>query len=181
MVFEPHNQISRARNTGAAAAVGEWLLFVDADSSPSEGLLADLRAAIESGTCLGGGSTIAADSDMFLFRTGIRAWNALSRLNRWGAGSFIFCERAAFSELGGFSVDLYASEELDLFQRLKRLARRRNRKIMILHRNPLHTSDRKMHLYSTRELLGFLGTTLLRPRRALRNAEDCRPWYDGRR
>ena len=181
VVFEPHNQISRARNTGAAAATGEWLLFVDADSSPSAGLLAELRAAIDSGTCLAGGSTIAADSDSFLFRAGIRAWNVLSRVCRWGAGSFIYCERAAFSELGGFSVDLYASEELDFFQRLKPLARSRGRKILILHKNPIHTSDRKMHLYSARELLGFLGRALLRPRRALRSAEDCRPWYDGRR
>ena len=145
------------------------------------GLFAELRAAIDSGSCLAGGSTIAADSDLFLFRMGIRVWNVLSRLSGWAAGSFIFCERTAFSELGGFSADLYASEELELFQRLKPLARRRGRKILILHRNPLHTSDRKMHLYSTRELLGFLGRTLLRPRRALRNAEDCRPWYDGRR
>src|SRR6185369_12224787 len=38
VVFEPHNQISRARNTGAAAATGEWLLFVDADSTPSRAL-----------------------------------------------------------------------------------------------------------------------------------------------
>ena len=181
VVFEPHNQISRARNTGAAAATGEWLVFVDADSTPSPELLRDLLAAIERGGVLAGGCTIAADSDSFLFRMGIRAWNVLSRVNRWGAGSFIYCERAAFSEIGGFSVDLYASEELDLFQRLKALARRRGRKILILHRNPLHTSDRKMHLYSSRELLGFLGRTLLRPRRALRNAEDCRPWYDGRR
>jgi len=181
VVFEPHNQISRARNTGAAAATGEWLLFVDADSSPSAGLLAELRAAIDSGTCLAGGSTIAADSDSFLFRMAIRTWNVISRICSWGAGSFIYCERKAFSELGGFSVDLYASEELDLFQRLKPLARRHGRKILILHGNPMHTSDRKMRLYSTRELLGFLGRTLLRPRRALRNAEDCRPWYDGRR
>ena len=181
MVFEPHNQISRARNTGAAAATGDWLLFVDADSSPSAGLLAELRAAIDSGTCLAGGSTIAADSDSFLFRAGVRAWNVLIRLGRWAAGSFIFCERAAFSELGGFSRDLYATEELDLIERLKPLARRRGRKIRILHRNPLHTSDRKMRLYSTREWLGFWGTTLLRPRRVFRSAEDCRPWYDGRR
>ena len=33
--FEPVNQISRARNAGAAAANGEWLVFVDADSFPS--------------------------------------------------------------------------------------------------------------------------------------------------
>jgi glycosyltransferase involved in cell wall biosynthesis len=147
VVFERHNQISRARNTGAAAAAGEWLAFVDADSSPSPGLFQDLQAAIESGRTLAGGSTIAADSDSFVFRVGIRAWNALSRISRWGAGSFIFCERAVFAELGGFSMDLYASEELDFFQRLKPLARHRGRKVLILHRNPLHTSDRKVRLY----------------------------------
>jgi glycosyltransferase involved in cell wall biosynthesis len=32
VVFEPVNQIARARNCGAAAATGDWLVFVDADS-----------------------------------------------------------------------------------------------------------------------------------------------------
>ena len=31
VVFEPHNQIARARNRGAGAARGEWLVFVDAE------------------------------------------------------------------------------------------------------------------------------------------------------
>ena len=31
VVFEPVNQIARARNTGASAATGDWFLFVDAD------------------------------------------------------------------------------------------------------------------------------------------------------
>jgi glycosyltransferase involved in cell wall biosynthesis len=181
VVFEPHNQISLARNRGAAGAAGEWLVFVDADSSPSPGLFRDLRSAIESGGCLAGGSTIAPDSDSFGFRLGIRAWNAISRISRWGAGSFIFCDAAAFRELGGFSEDLYASEELDFFQRLKPLARRRGRKILILHRHPLHTSDRKVRLYTWRELFGFAARVIRHPRRALRNAADCRTWYDGRR
>src|SRR5947209_3808370 len=34
VVFEPINQIARARNAGAAAATGNWLLFIDADSHP---------------------------------------------------------------------------------------------------------------------------------------------------
>ena len=181
VVFEPHNQISRARNRGAAGAAGEWLVFVDADSSPSPALFGDLRAATESGSCLAGGSTIAPEGEALAFRLAVRAWNAISRITRWGAGCFIFCERAAFSELRGFSEELYASEELDFFQRLKPLARRRGREILILHRYPLHTSDRKLRLYGWRALLGFLGRFLLHPRRSLRSAAACRPWYDGRR
>jgi glycosyltransferase involved in cell wall biosynthesis len=40
VVFEPVNQIARARNTGAAAADGEWLMFLDADSRPARELFA---------------------------------------------------------------------------------------------------------------------------------------------
>ena len=32
VVFEPINQIARARNSGAKAATGEWLIFIDAGS-----------------------------------------------------------------------------------------------------------------------------------------------------
>src|SRR5258708_35995593 len=40
VVFEPVNQIARARNRGAAAANGQWLLFIDADSRASRELFA---------------------------------------------------------------------------------------------------------------------------------------------
>ena len=51
VVFEPVNQIARARNRGAAAASGDWLVFVDADSYPSKGLFEDAR---EVGGAVGG-------------------------------------------------------------------------------------------------------------------------------
>jgi GT2 family glycosyltransferase len=181
VVFEPHNQISRARNRGAAAATGEWLLFVDADSTPSRALFEDLREAIEGGQVLGGGCTIAIDHDGLAVRAVLGLWNALSRSLRWAAGAFVFCRREAFCELGGFSEELYASEELDLSGRLKRLARVQGREFRILHRHPLHTSARKMHLYGWRELSVVFGRFLLSPRRVLRSAKDCSPWYDGRR
>jgi glycosyltransferase involved in cell wall biosynthesis len=44
VVFEPVNQIARARNSGARAACGDWLLFVDADSSPSPELFEEVLA-----------------------------------------------------------------------------------------------------------------------------------------
>jgi hypothetical protein len=109
------------------------------------------------------------------------AWNLVSRIKRWAAGSFIFCHAKAFHELKGFSEELYASEELELFQRLKLLAAERRRRITILHRTPLVTSARKVHLYSKREHLGFLLKTIFVWGRTLRSREECLTWYDGRR
>ena len=55
VVFEPVNQIARARNCGAAAATGDWLVFVDADSRPSAGLFDEVAEQILSGRWLAGG------------------------------------------------------------------------------------------------------------------------------
>ena len=154
VVFEPVNQISRARNTGASAATGDWLA---------------------------GGATVAIDSTDRLGRGVVAVWNAISRALRLAAGSFIFCDAQAFREVGGFSLDFYAAEELDLFTRLKRLARRRGRTIVILDAHPLVTSDRKARLYTKREIAaGFLKSAFTLGR-AVRNRDDCYIWYDGRR
>ena len=58
VVFEPLNQIARARNRGAMAASGDWLVFVDADSKPSRELFAEVAEQIESRECLAGGCTL---------------------------------------------------------------------------------------------------------------------------
>jgi glycosyltransferase involved in cell wall biosynthesis len=181
VVFEPVNQIGRARNTGAAHASGEWLIFVDADSHPSAALLEDVAQEIEGGRCLAGGSTIVYDNPHLPVRAIVGAWNITSRLNRWAAGSFIFCEAGAFRDAGGFNLEFFAGEEIDLSRRLKRAARRRGRKITILHKHPLLTSDRKMRLYTAREIVTFMLRAMLAPRRTLGNPSQCFAWYDGRR
>lgn len=181
VVFEPRNQIGRARNAGAACAGGDWIFFVDADSNPSVQLFSEAADYIRAGRCLAGGSTVAYEDPhpSVALVTGI--WNAVSRFNKWAAGSFIFCEAAAFRESGGFSDELYASEEIDLFRRLKRMARRDRRSIVILHRHPLRTSDRKLRLYGWREFFWFMVKTVVSRGRTLRSRQDCFAWYDGRR
>ncbi|HEX6267770.1 MAG TPA: glycosyltransferase, partial [Burkholderiales bacterium] len=159
-----------------AAASGDWLLFIDADCSPSPELFEDLRNEIERGACIGGGSTVTLAGAPAAVRFWVAAWNAVSRARSWAAGSVRFCEARAFRELGGFSRELYAAEEIDLSRRLKRRGR-----LVILHRHPLATSGRKAHLYSWREHLAFLLRMMLTGGRALRRREDCSVWYDGRR
>jgi glycosyltransferase involved in cell wall biosynthesis len=181
VVFEPVNQISRARNRGASAASGDWLVFVDADSYPSRELFADLAVVIQSGDCLGGGAVVKMDRAAGWTRVFIPLWNLISRVKRWAAGSFIFCEGGVFRELGGFSRELYAGEELDFSERLKKLAAQRKKKVLILRRHPLVTSARKAHLYSLREHLGMLWNTLRHRGENLKDRETCTLWYDGRR
>ncbi|HAB18250.1 MAG TPA: glycosyl transferase, partial [Verrucomicrobiales bacterium] len=179
--FEPINQIGRARNTGAAAATGKWLLFVDADSQPSPELFAAAAEAMESGQVIAGGTTVRLQGGGWILPLLAGSWNLVSRWGRWLAGSFIFVERSVFEELGGFNSEMFAAEEIDLTKRLRPLARRRRQRIVILYRTPLETSARKAHLYSSRELLGFLFRSVLRPAATVTRREACSPWYDGRR
>jgi len=181
VVFEPVNQIARARNTGAARATGDWLIFVDADSHPSEALFADVAEHMVRGHCLAGGSTVQFDTASPALRFVAGGWNAWSRLNRWAAGSFVFCRTDVFREVNGFNLGLYAGEEVELFRRLKRVARRTGRTVVILHRHPIRTSGRKVQLYSWGEISLFMLKTVVGGGRTLRNPDACFTWYDGRR
>lgn len=181
VVFEPINQIGRARNTGAKAATGDWLLFIDADSQPSPELFATTEAVMTAGRAVAGGSTIRLESGHPTADFVCGLWNCLSRWRRLLAGSFIFVEAVAFRQVGGFSEEFFAGEELDLSKRLHELARQRQREIVILQQHPLLTSARKVRLYSTWEHLRFVLRAGMRPGAALRNRDSCHTWYDGRR
>ena len=181
VVFEPVNQISRARNTGAGVATGDWLVFVDADSHPSRELFADTADAMTNGPFIGGGVTVRLDefSLSLSFFTGL--WNFTSRIRKWCAGSFIFCEAQAFRSIGGFSAEFFASEELDLSKRLTACAKPRGQRLVILHRHPLITSARKMRLYKHRDYVRLLWRMFLTQGDAVKQREACYIWYDGRR
>jgi glycosyltransferase involved in cell wall biosynthesis len=181
VVFEAVNQIARARNAGAAAATGQWLLFLDADSRLNPGLAAELRQVLVSGRRVGCGSTMYMSGLPWWAYALMRWWNGLSRLCQWAAGSFLACRTDAFRAVGGFSEELYAAEEIDLSRRLKRWGRARGQYFPVLHRYPLLTSSRKLRLYTGREIAAQLGRLIARPWRSLHSRDALGLWYDGRR
>lgn len=182
VVFEPINQIGRARDAGARVATGEWLIFIDADSWPSTELFADIADRIASGRYLGGGSTVALEAGTpFFARFFCGCWNTVSRLARWAAGSCVWVEATAFREAGGFGTEFYAGEEVFLSRRLHRVARARRLKFRVLAAHPLATSSRKLKLYTFTESIRFFGRMFFSAGRAAKDPKACHLWYDGRR
>jgi glycosyltransferase involved in cell wall biosynthesis len=177
VVFEPHNQIARARNTGARAALGEWLVFVDADTRIPPEALREALDLLESGTVAGGGSVFRMDCGGN--RSGalvVRTWTWISRRFHIAAGSFLFARSDAFAEVRGFPLGVYAGEELWLSRSLKRWGRRRGMGFRVLHRHPVSTSGRKLEWFPPWFLAGTFLLMTICPFLS-RSRAFCRIWY----
>jgi len=124
-------------NAGAAAATGEVLFFLHADSVPPPDALARIAAALADPRAVGGA---------FEHRFAEPAWSlrAITLVNRiryrltrnWYGDQGIFVRADVFRALGGYR-NLTIMEDLDFSQRLKRRGR------SVLVRVPLVTSGRR--------------------------------------
>lgn len=181
VVFEPINQIGRARNSGATVATGEWLLFVDADSLLNPGMVADILNMIESGQYVGCGSVMHMPDLPWWGKAAIQLWTIFSVVFHWASGALVVCRADAFREVGGFNQELFAADEIDLSQLLKKWGRKHGLKFTILTRHPLVTSPRKVQLYSGWEIVSQILRVVFSPRRSLQDKKKLPIWYDGRR
>lgn len=168
-------QIAAARNAGARAATGEFLLFVDADTTITRAVVAAARQAVLDGA-VGGGCAVRFDGPLPLWA------KACESLARWGSrwvgmapGCFLFCSREAFLEVGGFDETVFAGEEAVMSRRLKGVGR------FVMLREAVITSGRKLRAYSGWELASALGGLALRGRRGVQGRQRLDLWYGPRR
>jgi glycosyltransferase involved in cell wall biosynthesis len=176
VVFEPHNQISRARNTAARHAQGEWLIFLDADTLLPAELLQSTIDTINGGGIGAGGALVEFDrpvNNHAAMRV-LRFWNTISKCLKVAAGSYIYCQREAWTETRGFDETVYAGEELFFSRRLKRWGRKRGLGFRILT-SPVMTSPRKLQWYGPWQLLRHT-LSLARPG-SMKRRENCALWY----
>jgi glycosyltransferase involved in cell wall biosynthesis len=175
VVAVDRRQIAAARNAGAAAARGNVLIFVDADTIVPAATLAAVLAALARGAVAGGASARLQRDDPRWARA---AWAPF----QWGmialrlpGGAFMFATRAAFEAAGRFDERYFASEEIHLGRALKRVGPFR------MVRPPVITSGRKFRLLGARGVARAWLRMAARGPRVLRGRERLGLWYDSHR
>ncbi|MEW6671261.1 MAG: glycosyltransferase [Thermodesulfobacteriota bacterium] len=176
IIFEPRNQISRARNAGADAAGGDYLIFLDADTLLPPDLLKSALKNLADGACCGGGAWVSSiEAPPAAVLRSIELWNRLSRAFNWAAGCFIYTLRQGFEAVGGFSEKVYASEEIWFSRQLRAWGKSKGLTFRIIKHPPIATSVRKLHWFTPRQAL-LLIILMIFPL-ALRSRLLCAYWY----
>lgn len=177
VVSEPVNQISRARNAGARAATTGRFVFLDADTLPSAELLAAAMAKLDAGSA-GGGAFIelAIDGPASPAHRFLPALSWLLMKMGICGGSFMFCRRDAYEDIGGFSEKVFAAEDVFMSRALRSWGKKNRRSFDILVDTPIRSSDRKLHLHSPAKLSFYLLLFAVFPF-AVRYKSFCRLWY----
>ena len=168
-------QIAGTRNTGARAATGDILLFVDADTMIGANIVLAVIDSIQRGA-IGGGAHIQFDPPIPMYaKILLPIVQATNKRIGILSGCFLFCTRSAFDAVGGYNETVYAAEEAFFSRALKREG-----PIITLNETVV-TSGRKLRTYSAWELLSTLARLALRGTRGVRHRENLSLWYGPRR
>ncbi|MBW2466574.1 MAG: glycosyltransferase [Deltaproteobacteria bacterium] len=177
VIFEPHRQIAKARNSGARAAKSDFLVFLDADTIVPPQLLQNAISLLSRKGFCGGGTLLSFDSQLpFLADCLVRFWNWLSKTGKLAAGSFIFCLARGFHDIGGFDENIYAAEEITFSRKIKAWGKKHGLPFTIIDSQPVITSGRKFHWYSSLQIALLLVLFTIFPF-ALRSRSLCNFWY----
>ena len=170
-----HRQIAATRNSGARAAQGERLFFVDADTIINARIVTSASRRMDKGA-VGGGAPARFDNAAPLYAQFLVLWfGCWMRLAGIAGGAFLFCTREAFEAVGGFNEQLFGAEDSALSWALKREGR-----FVVLWRFVV-TSGRRMHGVRGLQMIGTLLRIGFFPKTLRQRSSVKKIWYDSNR
>ena len=178
VVTETERNIAKVRNTGAGAASGDVLVFIDADSIVRPGIFEKIVEAASDQRCFGGSAAVEYEPiegrTLILWFT--KLYPILGELMKMRGGALQFCRADIFRELGGFDATIYVGEDIDFGWRLDRLARDRGSHTTFIEQPKVLTSSRRwQHMGFLRLMFFTHPITVFAARRVQSFWKD---WYD---
>ncbi len=132
VIIDKGHGVARARNKGAAAARGEILLFLDADTKPKYNLLEeyekafrDKELAVATGLILPLEKRKLRIKLGYIFVSVIFVWISIALGRPSVIGSNFAVRKKVFKKSGGFNPGLVTYEDWDLSKRLKKYGKAR--------------------------------------------------------
>jgi len=173
-----HRQIAATRNSGARAAVGERLFFVDADTTINSKAVAAALRQMDKGAVGGGGTVWLGKGEVvplyIRLISGLQI--ILAKAGGITGGAFLFCTSEAFRATGGFNERLFWAEEGDFILKLKREGR------FVVLANPVLTSGRRFRTTHGSQVLSLCARAILSPRTLFTQRSSVEKiWYDSNR
>ena len=173
-----HRQIAATRNSGARAAKGDRLFFVDADTIINPRTVASALRAMEKGALGGGAPAWFEEKELVpLYFRPLRPLAILvPKLAGFTGGACMFCTREAFRATGGFDERLYWADEIAFALALKREGR------FVVLWDRVSTSARRLRKISGLQLLAGGVRLLFTPRKVFTDRSLVENvWYDPNR
>ncbi len=140
---EMQHNVAKVRNTGAKLSNGDVIVFVDADTVVPDNLLSRIVDVMSDGTCFGG----AVDPDYRPMKLTVKAylqfWRIIGKLTGMAQGATQFFRRDVFFALKGYDETLFMGEDVDLYWRLKRFAKRQKGSVVFIEDTRVVPSTRR--------------------------------------
>lgn len=157
VVSETEHNIGKVRNTGAASAKGDILVFIDADSIVRPGILEQIIEATNDPKCFGGAAAVEYEpiQNRTLISWFVKLYPILGNWMKMRGGALQYCRADVFRDLGGFDSTIYVGEDIDFGWRLDRLARERGAHTTFIKEPKVLTSSRRWNRMGFVRLMFF--------------------------
>ena len=153
VIHESEHNIARVRNAGAAIALHDVLIFLDADTLIPPELLLRIAKTMADSMCIGGAVDCIHQSNRLIIQVYLRFWRAIGLLGGMAQGACQFCRKSVFQELGGYDETWYLGEDVDFYWRLKRLARKHSLQTSLINELHVIPSPRRWNIWPVWRIL----------------------------
>jgi hypothetical protein len=170
-----HRQIAATRNSGAKAARGVHLFFVDADTLVTLPAVTSALRSMNNGA-VGGGALTKFEGPVPLYAKLLMRWlGFFIKLAGISGGAFLFCTRDAFNAVGGFNEKLYGAEDAAISGAFKRAGP------FVIIPERLFTSGRRLRAMSGLQTFAVLLRVAFLPSDLTRRSSVEKVWYNSNR